>query len=128
MTRTTYQIIKTTSDLCGEIVKREIHCLCSSVPRCIEELRRMYNAKWIGYPIIEKVMGERILVVDTTDSMVVYSIKEVAHIVKRPSPKYTLIPKNGRARDGRSYSNYGDALEEKMRLERLTGERYVIVK
>ena len=89
----------------------------------------MYNAKWIGYPIIEKVMGERILVVDTIDSMVVYSIKEVAHIVtKRPSPKYVLIPKNGRAYEGRPYSNYGDALEEKMRLERLTGEKYVITK
>jgi hypothetical protein len=89
----------------------------------------MYNAEWIGYPIIEKVMGERILVVDTIHSMVVYSIKEVAHIgTKRPSPKYVLIPKSGRACDGRPYSNYGDALEEKMRLERLTGEKYIIVK
>lgn len=129
MKRTTYQIIKTTSDLSGLVVGKEIHCLCSSESRCIEELRRMYKAEWIGYPIIEKVIGERILVVDTIDSMVVYSIKKVEHIVsKRPSQKYVLIPKSGRACDGRPYTNYGDALEEKIRLERLTGEKYIIVK
>jgi hypothetical protein len=128
MKHTSFQIIKTTSDLDGVVVGREIHCLCENEDRCLAELRRMYTAKWIGYPIIEKVIGERILVVDTDDSMVVYSIKAVEHIAKRPTKRYVLMPKLGRASDGKSFANYGEALEEKIRLERLTGEKYIIAK
>lgn len=128
MKRTTYQVIKTTSNLDGVIVGKEIHCLCDSEDRCLAELRRMYTAKWIGYPIIEKVIGERILVVDTEDSMVVYSIKVVEHIARKPMKRYILMPRLGRASDGKSFTNYGDALEEKIRLERLTGEKYLIAK
>lgn len=128
MERKHYQIIKTTSDLEGRIVGQEIHCLCDSEARCVEELQRMNSAKWIGYPIIEKMIGKRILVVDTEDSMVVYSIREVSHIVKKPMKRYVLMPRLGRASDGKSFTNYGDALEEKIRLERLTGEKYIIAK
>lgn len=125
---TNYQIIKTTSDLDGVVVGREIHCLCDSIERCIAELKRMYHTKWIGYPTIEKMLGNKILVVDTEDSMVVYSIKEVQHIAKRPPRKYLLIPKLGRACDARPYTTYGEALDEKLRLERLTGNEYIIAK
>lgn len=129
MTRTTFQIIKTTSDLRGEIVKREIHCLCNSEERCIAELRRMHLAEWIGYPTLDKVLGNRVLVVDTEDAMVVYSINAVEHIVvKRPPKRYVLVPQRGRVWEGKSYTDYGEALAEKMRLERLTGEKYIIAK
>lgn len=128
MERKHYQIIKTTSDLEGVITGKEIHCLCDSVERCIAELKRMYTAEWIGYPTIDKVLGNKILVVDTEDSMVVYSIREVSRIAKRPPRKYLLIPKLGRACDARPYTTYGEALEEKLRLERLTGNEYIIAK
>lgn len=129
MKRTTFQIIKTTSDLSGAILGSEIHCLCDSEPRCVAELQRMYNAEWIGYPTLDKVLGNRVLVVDTEDSMVVYSIKAVEHIVvKRPPKRYVLVPQRGRVWEGKSYTDYGEALAEKMRLERLTGEKYIIAK
>jgi hypothetical protein len=99
--------------------------------RALKELVRLRDCKWIGYESGKRYFdGLTTLCVEIPDGLVEYHIEEyeVVRRIVRPQSVYKVMPKNGRAMDAHTYNNYGDALEEKRHLERITGEVYIIAK
>lgn len=128
MKHTSYQIIKSTKSIEGELVSSEIHCLCSSIAKCVDELFRLEECKWLGYPSGKRTLGHRVLFVDVPEGKIEYSIKAVERIVKRPAQRYFVMPKNGKITELIVCKTYEEALREKKMAELRSGEIWRISK
>ena len=130
MKRITYQVMKSLNDLRGNVVSEEIHCLCISMAKCVDEIDRLMECRNLGYPSGKRTLvdGYRKLRVDVPNGFVLYHIAQVAHYAnKRPPKRFVVVPKRGgKPTDFVWCASYEDALQTKRDLERTTGELYRI--